>query len=83
MKFCMVFDFRLKDTSRRRDWMAEEKEARMEIEAHQSVMDSLRQMGRKLVDEQEDGREKQQLRERLDGVESEWDRMINNSRIVR
>ncbi|KAI1731518.1 EF hand domain-containing protein [Ditylenchus destructor] len=74
---------RLKDTSRRRDWMAEEKEARMEIEAHQSVMDSIRQMGRKLVEEQEDGREKQQLRERLDGAESEWDRMINNSRIVR
>uniref|UniRef100_A0A183C715 Calponin-homology (CH) domain-containing protein n=1 Tax=Globodera pallida TaxID=36090 RepID=A0A183C715_GLOPA len=44
---------KLKDTVRRREWLAQEKEARVEIDAHREIMESVRRMGRKLMEEQQ------------------------------
>ncbi|KAI3422321.1 hypothetical protein GPALN_012844 [Globodera pallida] len=89
---------KLKDTVRRREWLAQEKEARVEIDAHREIMESVRRMGRKLMEEQQRElsssagddspalgacRAGEQLKWRVDTVDGEWQALLELSRIVR
>uniref|UniRef100_A0A914HK11 Dystrophin n=1 Tax=Globodera rostochiensis TaxID=31243 RepID=A0A914HK11_GLORO len=89
---------RLKDTVRRREWLAQEKEARVEIDAHREIMESVRRMGRKLMEEQQRElsssagddspplgvcRAGEQLKWRVDAVDGEWQALLELSRTVR
>lgn len=56
----------------------------MEIEAHESVYDSIQQMGNKFLEEQQgDSRQREQLNERIKCVENEWNLLLNNKRIFK
>lgn len=93
---------RLKDTGRRREWLAQEKEARMEINAHRDLMESVKRMGQKFLEEHQremsntsgedvasamdnvaSSHTREQLRKRVEAVESEWHALLELDKIVR
>lgn len=68
--------------------MADEIDTRAEIDAHEDVIRSLRQMAKALVDAEEASSdpgnvESQHLRERLTRVEAEWQQLLEKSTTVR
>ncbi|TKR92162.1 hypothetical protein L596_006870 [Steinernema carpocapsae] len=63
---------RLKDTEKREDWINQEKEIRAEIDAHREVIDSVSQMGNKLVEGVDEGKERNDLINRLEKLEEKW-----------
>ncbi|KAL3082936.1 hypothetical protein niasHS_010738 [Heterodera schachtii] len=89
---------RLKDTARRREWLAQEKEARVEIDAHREIMESVRRMGRKLMEEQQrelsssageetpppsGNRTTEQMKSQVEMVENEWQSLLEQAKSVR
>ena len=90
---------RVKDTGRRREWLAQEKEARLEMDAHRDMMESVKRMGHKLLEEQHRemsaggggggelgsaaSKAREQLRKQVEAVESEWQALLELGKIVR
>lgn len=87
----------MKDTSQRRIWLAEIGELRAEIDAHIPMMESIRNMGRKLLLDENSpldyqnteqmvskyGRSNVDLRKRLESLESGWQKLLNVSVLIR
>ncbi|CAD5206423.1 unnamed protein product [Bursaphelenchus okinawaensis] len=74
---------RLKDTSRRRDWMGQERETNAEIEAHRQVITSVRDMCKNMLNVLEAEKEKKNLYVKLETVESKWVQINELDAIVR
>lgn len=68
----------------------------MEIDAHREMMESVKRMGRKLLEEQQQemsslsedtetasSKAREQLRKRVEAVESEWQALLELDKIVR
>ena len=68
----------------------------MEIDAHREMMESVKRMGRKLLEEQQQemsslgddagtasSKARDQLRKRVEAVESEWQALLELDKIVR
>lgn len=68
---------RLKDTSKRREWMGQEREIEAEISAHRQVIKSVRDMCKKLLAVLEADKERGVIQQKLDSVETKW-RQIND-----
>uniref|UniRef100_A0A1I7SAC8 Dystrophin n=1 Tax=Bursaphelenchus xylophilus TaxID=6326 RepID=A0A1I7SAC8_BURXY len=74
---------RLKDTSKRRDWMGQERESNAEIEAHRQVITSVRDMCKNLLNVLEADNERQTLQNKLEAVEAKWVQINELDSIVR
>ncbi|KAI6226090.1 Discontinuous actin hexagon [Aphelenchoides besseyi] len=66
---------RLKDTTKRRDWMVQEREIQAEIEAHRDVVNSVREMCRKLLLGLEASNERAEIQQNLETMESKWNEL--------
>ncbi|KAL7074907.1 hypothetical protein ACQ4LE_005861, partial [Meloidogyne hapla] len=88
---------KLKDTGLRSEWLGKEKSANMEIDAHKDMMESVKKMGRKLLEEQQQelinldnneiistgGREREILLKRVESIESEWNALLALHKIIK
>ncbi|KAK0429407.1 hypothetical protein QR680_011365 [Steinernema hermaphroditum] len=74
---------RLKDTEKREDWISQEKEIRAEIDAHREVIDSVTQMGNKLVEGVDEGKERNELINRLEKLDERWTELNATDVMVR
>lgn len=66
---------RLKDTTRRRDWMAAEREARAEIEAHRDVVAQVGDMCRRLLLGLNESKERVEVARRFERVNAKWNEL--------
>ncbi|KIH60411.1 spectrin repeat-containing domain protein [Ancylostoma duodenale] len=62
----------LKDTAKRREWMQKHKELETELDAHESVLKTVEEMGRKLGAGLESGKERSEVQNRLEAVSQRW-----------
>ncbi|CAK5089037.1 unnamed protein product [Meloidogyne enterolobii] len=90
---------KLKDTGLRNEWLGKEKSANMEIDAHREMMESVKKMGRKLLEEQRQellnldnnneiiisnvGTEREILLKRVESIESEWNALLSLHKIIK
>ncbi|VDM84407.1 unnamed protein product, partial [Strongylus vulgaris] len=71
----------LKDTTKRREWIQKQKELEAELDAHEPVLRSVEEMGRKLGAGLDSGKERSEIQNRLEIVSQRWIdvRSIENS----
>ncbi|KAK6730498.1 hypothetical protein RB195_007138 [Necator americanus] len=62
----------LKDTAKRREWMQMHKELETELNAHESVLRTVEEMGRKLGAGLDSGKERAEIQNRLEAVSQRW-----------
>lgn len=75
---------RLKDTTKRRDWMAIERETKAEIDAHGDVYESVREMCRKLLMSLDANKNNLHgIHKNLEQVENKWDELVRLDNEVR
>lgn len=74
---------RLKDTTKRRDWMGTERECRAELEAHREVVESVRDMSKRLLAVLGADTERQELRQKVESVETKWRQVNDYDEVVR
>ena len=74
---------RLKDTTRRRDWMAAEREARAEIEAHRDVVAQVSEMCRRLLLSLDESKERADVAQRYERVSAKWAELQRLSSAIR
>ncbi|VDM97496.1 unnamed protein product [Thelazia callipaeda] len=66
----------LKDTVKRKKWIEDEKNVRVDMDAHKSIVGSVEEMGAQLIRRVEDSKERERLRERLSHVSIRWRHLL-------
>ncbi|WKX90831.1 hypothetical protein Q1695_009578 [Nippostrongylus brasiliensis] len=62
----------LKDTAKRRDWIQQHKALEAELDAHESVLKAVDEMGRKLGAGLDSGKDRSEINNRLDSMAKRW-----------
>ncbi|VDN40550.1 unnamed protein product, partial [Gongylonema pulchrum] len=66
----------LKDSIKRKGWIEDEKNVRVDMDAHRDVIRSVEDMGSQLIHRVEDSKERERLGERLSHVSIRWRHLV-------
>ncbi|VDO41346.1 unnamed protein product [Onchocerca flexuosa] len=73
----------LKDSIKRKKWIEDEKNVRVDINAHKDVIGSVKELGVQLTRRVEDHKEREDLRERLSHIDIRWRHLVGLADAIR
>ncbi|XGW20200.1 hypothetical protein V3C99_003761 [Haemonchus contortus] len=73
----------LKDTTKRREWIQQNKSLEAELDAHEEVLKAIDEMGQKLGAGIDSGKDRSEVQNRLDAVAQRWKEVRETENLVR